>query len=361
MRLTRRIALPALLVAMLLAAFLTSNATGRSQSAPTNTKEPVIAAPYLVEVGTTLNGNKGSWSGTQPLTFQTVWLRCNANAEGCSKIANTDNDTQYKVANADSGRTIRFSVTASNADGSTTAKSNATSQIPTKAGAPIESAPPTISGQAVVGETLTATTGSWKGTQPISYTFKWQTCNPGMTSCTANGDTGNTYTIAAGDNGKRVRVRVQAKNADGESAGLSDPTDVIQSSSGGGGGSGNAVSVDSLKAGERLIVDSVQFSPNPVTSRSEPIRVTIRVKDTNGKLVRGAFVFFRSTPIVTSTPTDAQTDSNGIVVYTIQPESDFPLKNGYNVQFFVKAYRKGDPALAGVSGTRLVQVATKSS
>jgi hypothetical protein len=28
------------------------------------------------------------------------------------------------------------------------------------------------------------------------------------------------------------------------------------------------------------------------------------------------------------------------------------------VQFFVKAYGKGDPALAGISGTRLVQVAT---
>jgi hypothetical protein len=36
----------------------------------------------------------------------------------------------------------------------------------------------------------------------------------------------------------------------------------------------------------------------------------------------------------------------------------FPLKNGYNVQFYVKAYRKGDPSLAGISGTRLVRVAT---
>ncbi len=40
------------------------------------------------------------------------------------------------------------------------------------------------------------------------------------------------------------------------------------------------------------------------------------------------------------------------------PEADFPIKNGYSVQFFVKAYRQGDPTLAGISGTRLVQVAT---
>ena len=53
---------------------------------------------------------------------------------------------------------------------------------------------------------------------------------------------------------------------------------------------------------------------------------------------------------------EEQTD--GKVAYSIQPTSSFPLRNGYNVQFFVKAYRKGDPTLAGVSGSRLVQVAT---
>jgi hypothetical protein len=46
------------------------------------------------------------------------------------------------------------------------------------------------------------------------------------------------------------------------------------------------------------------------------------------------------------------------VTYSIQPRSDFPIKNGFSVQFFVKAYRSGDPTLAGISGTRLVQVAT---
>jgi hypothetical protein len=87
--------------------------------------------------------------------------------------------------------------------------------------------------------------------------------------------------------------------------------------------------------------------------------VTITVKDTNGKLVKGALVFLRSTPVVASIPTDAPTGSNGTVSYSIQPESDFPIKNSYSVQFFVKAYRQGDPSLAGISGTRLVQVKTR--
>jgi hypothetical protein len=155
-------------------------------------------------------------------------------------------------------------------------------------------------------------------------------------------------------------VKVVAKNSAGQSAGLSDTTAIAtDTSGGGGGGGGNAVPVSDVgPAGERLIVDSVTFNPNPVTSRSVPIRVTITVKDTKGRLVKGALVFFRSTPIVTSTPTDAPTGSNGKVTYSVQPRSDFPIKNGYSVQFFVKAYRSGDPTLAGISGTRLVQVAT---
>ena len=74
--------------------------------------------------------------------------------------------------------------------------------------------------------------------------------------------------------------------------------------------------------------------------------------------MRNAFVFLRSTPILTSTPTDAQTGARREDHVRGQADVDFPLKNGYSVQFFVKAYQKGDPTLAGISGTRLVQVAT---
>ena len=109
---------------------------------------------------------------------------------------------------------------------------------------------------------------------------------------------------------------------------------------------------------ERLIVDSVRFDPTPVRSRTSPIDVVIKVKDTRGYVVRDALVFLRSTPLVTSTPAAGRPEQDGTIRYTIQPLAGFPLRNGYNVQFFVKAYRAGDNPLAGVSGTRLVQVKT---
>ena len=90
---------------------------------------------------------------------------------------------------------------------------------------------------------------------------------------------------------------------------------------------------------QRLVVDQVTFSPNPVTSVNETIGVRIKVKDTRGNVVRNAIVFIRSTPKVTSGGDHAPTATDGWVQYGLQPEKDFPVKNGYSVQFYVKAYR----------------------
>jgi hypothetical protein len=349
----------AVLVLGLAAALVAPGATGRSQAAPVNTKEPFIASQYLVKVGSTLAGNKGNWDGKEPITYSYQWLRCNKDALNCQKVTNATG-TEYEVVKADVGHTLRFQVTAKNADGSTTALSNGTQEIPGSANEPVASSPPTISGIPVVGEKLTAGQGTWQGTQPISYTYRWQTCNAADTTCHNTGAQGVVYTVAKADVGMHVRVRVTAKNSAGESNAFSAPTAEVKSS-GGGGGAGTAIPVaDVGPAGERLVVDQVTFTPNPVSSRSQPITVRIRIKDTKGRLVSGALVKIQSTPVVASIPTPQPTGEDGGVTYSIQPEGDFPLKNGYSVQFFVKAYRQGDPTLAGISGTRLVQVKTKA-
>ena len=86
----------------------------------------------------------------------------------------------------------------------------------------------------------------------------------------------------------------------------------------------------------------------------------IKVKDTRGYVVRNATVFIRSTPKVSSGGDHSATATDGWVQYSLVPEVDFPIKTGYSVQFFVKAYRASDPTLGGIYGSRLVQVATKS-
>ena len=111
---------------------------------------------------------------------------------------------------------------------------------------------------------------------------------------------------------------------------------------------------------QRLIVSQVVFSPNPVTSASEPVTVRVRVKDTRGYVVREALVFVRSTPRVTSGGDRQIATTDGWVTYQLVPNTNFRVRSGYNVQFFVKACRAGDPALSGIAGYRLVQVRTAS-
>jgi hypothetical protein len=224
-------------------------------------------------------------------------------------------------------------------------------------GKPVSTQPPVISGFTELGNTIHTTNGTWTGSTPITYSYQWQRCDTAGNACAAiSGANQSTYKIVSADSGHTLRVKVTAHNSNGKGTAISDQTATVTGS--GGGGGGNTVDVKDVPANERLVVDSVTFSPNPVSSRSTPITVRIQVKDTRGKLVSGALVFLRSTPILTSTPTDAPTGADGKVTYHVTPRSDFPLKTGYSVQFYVKAYRSGDKTLAGIYGSRLVQVAT---
>jgi hypothetical protein len=317
-------------------------------------------------VGKVLTGDRGKWTGAG-IKYAYSWLRCNASAAGCAAITGATGN-KYTVTSADLGATIRFEVTASDKGGKSTATSNATAVITTETGVPANSSAPTITGNTTVGIMLTATTGSWVGDQPITYSYEWQRCDKSGNSCASIAKaTSSSYKLTQKEVGSTVRIKVTAKNSRGEGTAISLQTAVVTDTSGGGGGiinlpnGGKSVDVVAVPAGERLIVQTVEFAPNPVRSRTQPITIMVTVKDTRGYYVRNAYVFVRSTPLLTSTPTDAQTATDGRISYAVAPQANFPLRNGYNVQFFVKAYRKGDPTLAGVAGTRLVQVATASS
>ena len=343
------------------ALLVASSASGRAGAAPVNTREPTISGVALV--GNTLTVDRGSWTESSPSRSRTSGAAVTRTAPSCQVISGATNTT-YDLTSADVGSTVRVRVTAKNPDGRTTADSNPTGVVSTQNGSPANSKPPTISGSPIVGSDLQAAVGTWVGTQPITYAYKWRRCDSVGNACKdISSATTSEYRVVNGDVGKTLRVRVTATNSRGKSSAFSEPTAVVQDASGGGGiinlpNGEKSVAVADIPKGERLIVDQVQFNPNPVSSRSGPIQVRIKVEDTRNYVVRGAYVFLRSTPILTSTPTDAQTGTDGWITYSVQPRSDFPLRTGYSVQFYVKAYRKGDPTLAGIAGTRLVQVAT---
>ncbi len=71
-------------------------------------------------------------------------------------------------------------------------------------------------GDAVVGSTLTATTGTWTGTAPITYAYQWKDCTTTVASCVAiPGATSTTYTPTESDVGYSLNFVVTATNAVG--------------------------------------------------------------------------------------------------------------------------------------------------
>jgi len=98
-------------------------------------------------------------------------------ATGANPCANISGATSssYTLGSADVGKKLRVSVTATNADGSTSANS-ASSLV--AGNPPANLGQPTLAGGAFAGNTLTAGTGDWSGALPLSYAYQWQRCSP---------------------------------------------------------------------------------------------------------------------------------------------------------------------------------------
>lgn len=105
----------------------------------------------------------------------------------------------------------------------------AASALAVTAAVPENIAPPTISGSGAAreGQTLTAANGTW-GNAPTSFKYQWQRCSEAGSDCAGIASaTNRSYTPAADDVDRRLRVVVAAVNADGQSSATSTATDVV--------------------------------------------------------------------------------------------------------------------------------------
>jgi len=362
-RSSRALAVAGLVPILVVCALLVPSGDGVAAPAspPSNTAEPAISG--TAEQGRTLRTSNGSWSGTQPISFAYQWVRCGADGGrpdgGNCAIVSGATSRDYRLGAGDVGFRMRARVTAANADGSRTAASNPTAVV---AGPPVNTSSPAVRGTALVGSVVTADPGSWTGKQPISFSYRWLRCNTQGGECVSiAGGTGRSYRLTSADINHKVRFNVTARNSlgsttviSGESAVVTEPlpSGAIKLPSG-----EISIPASSVPSNHRLIVSQVLFGPDPVTSRNGVITVRVRAKDTRGFVVRDALVFVRSTPRVTTGGDRQLTTTDGWVTYQLAPNGNFPKpRKGFHVQFFVKAYRSGDPGLGGIAGYRLVQV-----
>ena len=190
---------------------------------PSNSSPPTIAGAALA--GQTVAGSTGAWAGTSPVAFAQQWQRCDGAGGGCVDVAGATGP-QYAVTGADIGHTIRLRVTATNSAGSAGAVSAPTAVVPAP---PANTAPPGLVATAYeVGQQVAATTGAWTGTAPLAFAYQWLLCDPTGGACTEiAGATGPAYVLGVGAAGSTVRVRVTATNAAGQSSATSAPSPLV--------------------------------------------------------------------------------------------------------------------------------------
>ncbi len=291
--------------------------------APANTAPPNVSGSAVE--GQTLTASSGTWSGN-PTSYAYQWQDCGVSGGGCSNLSGAT-ASSHTLDAAEVGKTVRVVVTATNADGSTSATSatagpvasqpptasftyspsspvtgkpvtfNGTSSTcsdgpctyewsddgsptrpitplwplgngqtlsftfleadtkyvrlvvtdasgqtatvehnvavgtseppPPPPPAPANTAPPSVSGSAVEGQTLTASSGTWSGS-PTSYAYQWEDCDTAPASCShIAGATASTRVLSSGDVGHTLRVVVKATNAGGTGEATSEATAAV--------------------------------------------------------------------------------------------------------------------------------------
>ena len=188
---------------------------------------PATNAPAITgtaKVGETLEADTSGISdadGLSNVQYEYQWLADDADISGATNAT-------YTLVAADEGKAIKVEVTfTDDADNEETLTSAATDVV---AAQPTPNTPatgaPTIDGTAQVGETLTANTSGIAdadGLSDVQYEYQWLADDAAIA-----GATSSTYTVAAADEGKAIKVEVTFRDDAGNGETLtSEATDAV--------------------------------------------------------------------------------------------------------------------------------------
>jgi hypothetical protein len=181
-------------------------------TAPVNTVAPTVSPSGTQITGTVITASVGTWTGTPTITYEYRWTR------NGTPISGATNST-YTIQAADDGTTIRVEVRGTNAYGTSAYVTSSNSVSAVNAVAPVNTVPPVISGTAVVGQTLTSTTGTWTGTPTPTYSYQWR-----RNGVDIGGATASTYTLVQADAGNTSNITcvVTATNTAGSASATSN-------------------------------------------------------------------------------------------------------------------------------------------
>lgn len=176
--------------------------------APSNTVAPTLSPSGTQSTGTVITVGNGTFAGTAPLTYAYRWKRNGSIILG--ETANT-----YTLVAGDDGTVITAEVKSTNAYGESAYIGTSNQVDAVNAIAPDNTAAPGVSGTAVVGQTLSSTTGTWTGIPTPTYSYQW---HRGATLI--SGATNSTYTLVQADAGNTSNIKcvVTATNSAGSAS-----------------------------------------------------------------------------------------------------------------------------------------------
>lgn len=160
--------------------------------------------------GTTFTIGNGAWpAGT---TFAREWERCDENGLNCKVIPGATG-ASYTTTSADANRKLRGWLLATK-DGATTRSLAGITWLVIER-KPVNTTLPVVAGDPYPGAVLDSSAGGWVG-NGITYFRQWQVCEADGSGCTsAFSGNGQQFTILGIHKGKRLRIRIEARNGQG--------------------------------------------------------------------------------------------------------------------------------------------------
>ncbi|MCM8738500.1 hypothetical protein M5E06_30705, partial [Azospirillum sp. A1-3] len=188
-----------------------------SYGAPTNTAVPSVSG--TATVGNALSGAIGSWTDPDgdSLSYSYQWSRADdTNGTNATVIPGATSGS-YTLTTADAHKYLRLSVTANDGNSNTTTAYSTYTAITNSL--PVNSAVPSVSGTATVGNALSATNGTWSDADGDSrtYSYQWYRADDtnGTNAALILGATSASYTLSSSDAHKYLRMVVTANDGRG--------------------------------------------------------------------------------------------------------------------------------------------------
>ena len=197
----------------------------------------------LVQLGTAVSAQNGTWTGFPAPTFQYQWYRCNdANTAktdsavtGCSPISQATSST-YTPILADSGKYLEVKVTANQSNDSVSIWSPTSNQV---LETPSFTGNPSTGSQHVLGgPRLTVILDGIRGVSDPTLTYAWYRCTSEVSQSTASlpaackeikGFTESSYLFVSEDVGKYVLALVTLTNELGTAKRFTSSSDLVNS------------------------------------------------------------------------------------------------------------------------------------